>query len=139
MIPNKELITGRITNWTLSDDLNRLTLQVGIAYGSDTDHTRELLLQVLAENPKVIDDPRPLVTFEQFGDSTLNFIIRAYLDDMDDRLETLHQLHTSIHQRLNAEGIEIAFPQQDLHLRSVDPSVRMTDVTAPTSWGDTSK
>ena len=119
--------------------MNRLTLQVGIAYGSDTDHARELLLKVLAENPKVIDDPRPLVTFEQFGDSTLNFIIRAYLDDMDDRLETLHQLHTSIHQRFNAEGIEIAFPQQDLHLRSVDASVQMTDATAPTSWGDTSK
>ena len=70
-------------------------------------------------------DPMPLVIFEQFGDSTLNFTIRAYLSSLDQRLETVHEVHTLIHERFHAEGIEIAFPQRDLHVRSVDQSISL--------------
>ncbi len=128
VIPNKELITSRITNWTLSDDMNRITVQIGVAYGTDTERVRKLLRTLLEENPNIMDDPRPLVSFEYFGDSTLHFVVRAYLEDMDDRLETIHQVHTTIHQRFNEEGIEIAFPQLDLHLRSIDPTVQMPQI-----------
>lgn len=120
VIPNKELITGRIVNWTLTDKLNRVVVTVGVAYGSDTRRARELIFEILRDQPNVLDDPTPLVTFEQFGDSTLNFTIRAYLAALDQRLETIHELHTLIHERFNAEGIEIAFPQRDLHVRSIN-------------------
>jgi len=135
VIPNKELITGRITNWTLSDHLNRVVIQVGIAYGSDTAKARALLFEIAEQNPNVLDEPNTLVTFEQFGDSSLNFIMRAYLANMDERLETIHQLHATINERFAKEGIEIAFPQRDLHVRSVDPSVRGQN-GADGVWGD---
>ncbi len=114
LIPNKELITGRIVNWTLDDQVNRLVFNVGTAYESDPHQVRDVLVKILDENPNVMKDPRPVVTLEQFGDSNLVFIIRAYLSSIDERLETLHQLHTTIHQRFAAQGIEIAFPQREL-------------------------
>jgi small-conductance mechanosensitive channel len=102
-----------------------LVVQVGIAYGSDTNHARDLILRVAKDNSNVMEDPPPSVIFEQFGDSTLNFGLRAFLANMDDRMETIHQLHTDINRRFGEEGIEIAVPQRDLHLRSLDPSVRL--------------
>ncbi|MFC1597227.1 mechanosensitive ion channel domain-containing protein, partial [Planctomycetota bacterium] len=120
IVPNKELITGRLLNWTLSDAINRIVITVGIAYKSDTQKARKLILAIVAEHSNVLEDPVPRVTFESFGDSTLNFVLRCYVGSMDVRLDTIHELHESIHDRFNQEGVEIAFPQQDLHLRSVD-------------------
>ncbi|MDA1016735.1 MAG: mechanosensitive ion channel [Planctomycetota bacterium] len=120
VVPNKELITGRLLNWTLSDKINRIVVNLGVAYGSDTDRATHLLFEVLAANPHILKDPAPRVTFETFGESSLNFTIRAFLDNMDLRLDTIHWLHTEIHRRLKEAGIEIAFPQLDLHLRSSD-------------------
>lgn len=123
VIPNRELITGRIVNWTLEDSINRLTFVVGIAYGSDTEKARSIIVDVLANNPNVMNDPAPMVSFDQFGESTLNFTIRAFLTRIDDRLETRHQLHSEIHRAFKQAGIELAFPQRDLHIRSIDPAV----------------
>jgi potassium efflux system protein len=118
IVPNKEFITGRLMNWTLSDSLNRVVIKVGVAYGSDTDQVRNLLLDIARQHPIVLDDPGPLVSFEQFGDSTLNFVVRAYLPNMDNRLSVIHDLHTAIHQRFGHAGINIAFPQRDIHIHS---------------------
>ncbi len=118
IIPNKELITGRIINWTLSDDMSRISMNVGVAYGTDTNRVRELLRDITQHNENVLDDPAPIITFDQFADSTLNYTVRAFLAGVDQRLETTHQLHTEIHRRFAEEGIEIAFPQRDLHIRS---------------------
>lgn len=120
VIPNKEFITGRMLNWTLSDKVNRIVINVGIAYGSDTEQARSLLLQICHEHPLLLDDPPPVVTFEGFGDNTLNLVVRTYLPDLDNRLGTIHELHTRINDEFNREGIEIAFPQRDLHIRSID-------------------
>lgn len=119
IVPNKEFITGRLLNWTLSDTVNRIVINVGVAYGTDTDRVTELLKEIVTQHPEILSDPAPLITFEQFGDSTLNFVVRAYLAKFDNRLATVHELHSEIHRRFNAEGIEIAFPQRDLHLRSI--------------------
>jgi len=119
IVPNKEFVTTKLLNWTLSDSTNRLVLNVGIAYGSDTDRARELLQQLVSEHPNILDDPAPSVTFEEFGDSTLNYVIRCYVPQLDGRLATINELHSEIHKRFHAAGIEIAFPQQDLHLRTV--------------------
>jgi potassium efflux system protein len=119
IVPNKDFITGRVLNWTLSSELNRIVINVGVSYNSDARHVRSVLFEILGAHPNVLEDPAALVTFEQFGDSVLLFVARAYLESLDNRLETINDLHTIIHERFNAEGIEIAFPQQDIHIRSI--------------------
>ena len=123
VIPNKEFITGRMLNWTLSDKVNRVVINVGIAYGSDVEKAKSLLLQVCADHPLILNDPAPRATFEGFGDNTLNFVVRTYLPDLDNRLSVIDALHTNIDRVFREAKIEIAFPQRDLHLRSVDPGV----------------
>ena len=120
VIPNREFITGRMLNWTLSDKVNRIVINIGIAYGSDTEQARDLLLKICREHPLLLNDPGPNVTFEGFGDNTLNLVLRTYLPDLDNRLGTIHQLHTQINDEFNRAGIEISFPQRDLHIRSID-------------------
>ena len=119
IIPNKDLITGRLTNWTLSDTLNRLVVTVGVAYGTDTRKVRQILTEILRDHPHVLPDPASTVVFDQFADSSLNFTIRAFLSTLENRLETIHTLHEMINDRFAAADIEISFPQRDLHLRTV--------------------
>lgn len=119
IVPNKEFVTTKLLNWTLTNSTNRVQINIGIAYGSDTRRASNLMLQIVNEHPNVLEDPGPSVTFEQFGDSTLNFVIRCYLPQLDGRLGTIHELNSELHARLQAAGIEIAFPQRDLHLRTV--------------------
>ncbi len=86
----------------------------------------------MADNSDVLEDPPPQVAFEQFGDNSLQFIVKAHLAniDMATRLETIHELNTAINERFAEEGIEIPFPQRVLHLRSVDPSAQLSGVAA---------
>lgn len=119
VVPNKEFITGRLLNWTLSDKVNRVVVEVGVAYGSDTERARELLLQVAHDHPVVLNDPASIATFESFGDNSLNLVLRAFLPSLENRLQVIHELHSSIDQAFRKENIEIAFPQRDLHIRSV--------------------
>lgn len=118
LVPNKDLVTGRLLNWTLTDLTNRVVINVGVAYGSNTERACELLLEVCRDHPIVLEDPAPIATFEAFGDSTLNLVLRCYLPNIEHRLRTIHELHTEIDKRFKAEGLEIAFPQLDLHVRS---------------------
>ena len=118
IVPNKEFITGKVLNWTLSDTVNRIVINVGIAYGTDIKLARQILLDVASEHPSVTDEPAPSVTFGAFGDSTLDFTLRCYVPNIDNRLSIVHELHESIHDRLNAAGIEIPFPQRDVNVRS---------------------
>lgn len=119
IVPNKEFITGRLLNWTLSDSTNRLVLTVGVAYGSDTDRARDVLLDILDKHELVLKEPGALVTLEELGSSSVNFTIRCYLSSLENRLSTTHELYTSIHRRFIDEGIEIPFPQTDVHIRDV--------------------
>jgi potassium efflux system protein len=118
IVPNKEFITGKLLNWTLSNTINRVVITAGVAYGTDPDRVRQIMLDIALEHPLVMLDPEPNVTFEQFGDSTLNVTLRCYLPDMDNRLGTIHQLNSEVHRRLNAAGIEFAFPTRELYIRS---------------------
>ncbi|QDU45056.1 Mechanosensitive channel MscK precursor [Symmachiella dynata] len=123
IVPNKEFITGRLLNWTLTDQVNRLVIEVGVAYGSDTMLARDLLLAAAEANEFVLTDPGPLATFEGFGDSTLNYVLRVYLPDLDNRLGVIHALHTDIDRRFREANIEIAFPQQDIHVRTLPANI----------------
>lgn len=133
VIPNKDFITGRLVNWTLSDAINRIEIKVGVAYGSDVDKAKQILLETCLNHPKIVADPPPTVIFEAFGDSSLDLSLRAFLRDIDSRMPTIDELHTRINRELKEAGIEISFPQRDLHIRSIAPKLGMSleDHTEP--------
>lgn len=116
VVPNKELITGRLLNWTLTNSINRIVINVGAAYGSDIRKVRDILLKVAADHSLLMDDPAPMVTMEGFGDSSLNFVLRCYLANFDNRLKVIHELHAAIDEAFSKAGIEIPFPQRDMHV-----------------------
>lgn len=119
VVPNKEFITGRLLNWTLSDKVNRIVVEVGLAYGADTDLARELLLKAANDHPMVLKDPAAIASFEGFGDNSLNLLLRAFLPTLDNRLQVITELHTAINKSFRKAGLEIAFPQRDLHIRTL--------------------
>jgi potassium efflux system protein len=116
IVPNKELITGRVLNWTLSDSVTRILISVGIAYGSNVEKARKILTEVAKTNEKVLDEPPPLITFEEFGESSLILKLRSYVRNPMDRLPTITVLHDTINNKFKEAGISIAFPQRDIHL-----------------------
>ena len=122
IVPNKEFITGRLLNWTLSDKVNRVVVEVGVAYGTDTTKARRLLIESATDLTEVLDEPGPMATFEQFGDSTLNLKLRCYLPNLENRLQTITNLHENIDAKFKAAGIEISFPQLDLHVVNIPKS-----------------
>ena len=118
IIPNKAFITERVVNWTLSDQTIRLLIKVGIAYGSDVALVQRVMLAALHANRDVLTDPAPSVFFVAFGDSTLDFEIRAFVNSLDKRLRVQHEINSDVARVLRENGIEIPFPQRDLHIRS---------------------
>jgi potassium efflux system protein len=123
LIPNEALISERVTNWTLSSSVTRLMVRVGIAYGSDTEAAREIMLETIKNLPKVLSNPAPQVLFTGFGDSSLDFEIRVFLTSFDDRVPMRHVIHTEINKALEAANISIPFPQRDLHVISQNTPV----------------
>lgn len=118
LVPNKEFITSQLVNWTLNDSILRLEIQVGIAYGSDTEKARSILEKLLKDHPNIMDDPGPSVFFMGFGASTLDFEARGFVPSADFLMGTKSELHYQIDNAFREAGIEIAFPQQDIHVRS---------------------
>ena len=118
LIPNKELITGRVLNWTLSDETVRIMINVGIAYGSDVELTMKIIEEAAKDNEHTLDEPATFVSFEQFADSYLSLTLRTYVARQRDRLRTITELHKEIDKRFRAAGVVIAFPQQDVHIIS---------------------
>lgn len=119
IIPNKEFVTGKVINWTLSDQSLRIVIPVGVAYGSDTAQVERILRAVAAEHPEVLRDPAPQAFFIGFGASSLDFELRVFIEGVDHLLSVKHALLNAIDKAFRAAGIEIAFPQQDIHIRSV--------------------
>ena len=121
VVPNKEFVTGRLINWTLSDKTLRMDFLVGVAYGSDIKKTEQTLYAIAAGNPLVIQkDPAPVVLFRSFENSSLEFQLRLFVPNMDNYLKVWHEINCAIDTEFRKENIEIAFPQRDLHLRSTD-------------------
>ena len=120
LVPNKEFVTGRLLNWTLSNTDIRMTLEVGIAYGSDVHKAVAILEELLRSHDMILDDPAPDVIFREFGNSSLKLIARYFFNDVDRRAFLLHDLHMKINDAFKENGIVIAFPQIDVHM---DPNV----------------
>jgi potassium efflux system protein len=124
VVPNGTLLSEKLVNWTLSDMNRRLDVSVGVAYGSDPKKVLELLMQVATSTPGVATSPEPTVIFVGFGASSLDFMLRAWTSDFGNWVTIRSDMTVRVYEALNAAGIEIPFPQQDLHLRSVSPEAR---------------
>ena len=121
LVPNKNFITQEVTNWSLSDQTTRILIHVGVAYGSDVDRAMLSLKDIAEQHPRMLRDPAPFVVFEEFGDNALLLSLRCYIDDIDFRLRTITEINQAIYRELNEAGIEIAFPQRDVHLDTRRP------------------
>jgi potassium efflux system protein len=126
LVPNKEFITQQLLNWSLSDQVTRLTVEVGVAYGTDLDQVIAIAHEAAHQHPMILNDPAPLITFDEFGDNSLLIKVRFFLDQLDTRLVTSSELRLDINRRLNKAGIVVAFPQRDIHLDTSEPlEIRM--------------
>ncbi|WP_426617197.1 mechanosensitive channel MscK [Raoultella sp. R2A007] len=118
IIPNKAFVTERLINWSLSDTVTRVVIRLGVAYGSDLDKVKEVLLQAAHEHPKVMQEPAPSVFFTTFGASTLDHELRLYVRELRDRSYTVDELNRAIDRLCRENDINIAFNQLEVHLRN---------------------
>lgn len=119
LIPNEELITTRVENWTHSQNLLRIRKTIGVHYRSDIHKARELCLQAAAETPRILSDPAPVCLLMDFADSAVNLEMRFWIDDpMNGRANVISPLLLNIWDKFHEHDIEIPYPQRDLHLRS---------------------
>ena len=118
IIPNKAFVTERLINWSLSDTVTRVVIRLGVAYGSDLEKVKEVLLKAASEHPKVMHDPAPAVFFTTFGPSTLDHELRLYVRELRDRSYTVDELNRSIDRLCRENDINIAFNQLEVHLRN---------------------
>jgi potassium efflux system protein len=121
IVPNKEFITGRLINWSLSDNIIRIRIPIGIAYGSDTVLAENLMLKAAEANPMVLTNPEPQAVFLGFGDNSLNFELRVFINDINDWIPMLHKLNQAVDHEFRGAGVSISFPQRDVHLDQIGP------------------
>ncbi len=121
IVPNSMLVSDKVTNWTLSDNCRRMDFDVGVEYGTPAQSVIDLLLGVAKANPRVLHDPHPQAFFVNFGDSALEFRLRAWVY-FDDGLTIRSELAVAIQEALKQANIGVPFPQRDLHLVSVNPN-----------------
>lgn len=120
IVPNSELISGQVTNWVLHDNFGQLLIPVGVAYGSNTELVKKLMLEVAHEHEQTIirkNMPQPSVRFQGFGDSSLNFAIVVLVKDIDQRFDIISDMNYMIDKKFRENGIEIPFPQRDVHFK----------------------
>ncbi len=123
IVPNADLVSQKVTNWTLTNPVTRVAVNVGVAYGSDVQKVLEILTEAGATHPSVSKAPAPAALFMGFGDSSLDFELRIWVDDIVSRLVARSAILAEIDRRFREEGIEIPFPQRDLNIRTLDPAV----------------
>ncbi len=120
IIPNSDLIAGSVTNWTAPDQTGRLKVQIGVAYGSDPEQVKEILLSIAEAHPGALKYPAPSVIFRNFGASALDFEIRVFLRDVNKMLSVKSDINFAIARRFAEENIEIPFDQSEVTLKNID-------------------
>ncbi len=122
IVPNAQLVSEQVTNWTLSDDRRRIEVPIGVAYGTDPERVIAILEQVASGHEHVLVDPAPLALFTAFGDSALEFELRCWTDLTGRYMQIRSQIAVAVDHALADAGITIPFPQRDLHIASVRPA-----------------
>ena len=121
LVPNEDLITNRVTNWTYSNPRGRVEIQVGVSYKSDIHKAQQLILEAAREHPRCIKDPEPNCYLLNYGDSSVDFTLLFWVDDVTEgRWGPKSDVMFAIWDKFAANNIEIPFPQRDLHIRSSD-------------------
>ena len=120
LVPNRTLISNEVVNYGYSDPKLRLAISVGVSYSSDPVQVREVLLKVAANQTNVLKHPTPLVEFSAFGDSSLNFRLLVWIQRAEQRQRIMSDINFEIFAAFKEAGIEIPFPQRDLHVRSAE-------------------
>lgn len=128
VVPNKKFITEDVINWTLSDPITRVVLPVGIAYQCDPKLAQRKLLEIARRHHLVLQDPEPTAIFMGFGDSTLDLELRVFMVGRDNLFQVRDELNLEINTAFKAANLEIAFPQRDLHIRSVDAKALVENI-----------
>ena len=118
LIPNRDLITKEVTNWTLANTVVRVVICIGVAYGSDIVLVRKLLTEMVQQQPEILKDPPPAIFFVNHGESSLDFEIRIFLPTPSLRMPMVDRLNSLIHTSFAQHAIEIPFPQRDLHIKT---------------------
>ena len=121
LVPNKEFVTGRLLNWTLSDPTIRVTLEVGIAYGSDVKKAMAILNDVVSNHALALEDPSPMILFREFGNDSLQMNARFFISKPEDRWQIQSEMHEQVYAAFEDAGIVIAFPQRDVHFDASSP------------------
>ena len=125
IVPNKSFVTGQVTNWALSNTITRVVISIGVAYGSDLELVRRLLLQAAAEQANIMKDPEPRALFLSFGASTLDHELRVYVSQVSERTNTIDALNRRINELFAENNIEIAFNQLDVFIKNQDTGAIM--------------
>ena len=115
IVPNSKFVEDTVTNWSVGDPKIRISISVGVAYGSDTELVTRILLKVAENHPAVLPEPESDVLFREFGDSSLNFELRAWIHDPMERLKIISELNYAIDKAFGENNITIPFPQRDVH------------------------
>jgi potassium efflux system protein len=126
IVPNSHLVSNTVTNWTLSNPMARVRLQVGVAYGTDLGLALKLLREAAENNPRVLRDPPPAVYFSRFGDSAVELELHAWVADVKERLLAQSEIGLEIQRLFGEAGVEIPFPQRDVHIRSCPQGLQKT-------------
>jgi small-conductance mechanosensitive channel len=124
IVPNADLISQQVTNWTFSSKMARVNLSVGVAYGSPLEKVLKILKKAALDHPEVLSEPPPDPIFGGFGNSSIDFTLRFWVPSVDDRKRILTEVAVIVDNMFREEGITIPFPQQDLHLRSVENDLK---------------
>lgn len=136
MIPNADLISTSVINWTHTDSIGRIEITIGVAYGSDTALVKELLLDAAHSHPRVVRYPLADVLFLDFGESSLNFQLRCFTNAIASRITTLSDIRFEIDRLFREAGIEIPFPQRTLHFASDAQGQHKADTISPKADGN---
>lgn len=118
IVPNSQLVSSTVVNWTLSNPVARVRIPVGVAYGTDLELAMKLLIQAAKNVPRVLEDPPPNALFLGFGDSSLSLELHAWVGDIRERLSVQSELCREIDRLFRLAGVEIPYPQRDLHIKS---------------------
>ncbi|BFU59181.1 mechanosensitive channel MscK [Rodentibacter abscessus] len=130
IVPNKSFVTGQVINWALSNTMTRLVVSVGVAYGSDLELVKKLLLQAANEQPTILKDPEPRAFFLTFGASTLDHELRVYVGQLSERTNTIDALNRRINELFAENNIDIAFNQLDVFIKNNDTGEEISFVEA---------